>query len=169
MNLSLVTISSGFSPVSCSRQVVITSQSLSSDPATLHRLSTRYAACSWSYAQKQREKKSPLDFLPRFIIFTQDYKTKRRHHLTLHVEGDEELNELCSSTALSVAVGSRNHSGQSETQRHNSPEQDGDNSILLSGPSAAREKECRRSSTCHREKLRLPTPGLWVWHKSADR
>lgn len=36
------------SPVSCSKNAVIVSQSLSSDPATPHRLSTKYAPCSWN-------------------------------------------------------------------------------------------------------------------------
>lgn len=42
------TVLSCCSPVSCSRNAVIVSQSLSSDPATPHRLSTRYVPCSWN-------------------------------------------------------------------------------------------------------------------------
>lgn len=41
------------SPASCSRNAVIVSQSLSSDPATPHRLSTRYVACSWSCQESE--------------------------------------------------------------------------------------------------------------------
>lgn len=41
------------SPASCSRNVVIVSQSLSSDPATPHRLSTRYAPCSWNCQENE--------------------------------------------------------------------------------------------------------------------
>lgn len=46
--LVLCAVLSRSSPASCSRNAVIVSQSLSSDPATLHRLSTRYAPCSWN-------------------------------------------------------------------------------------------------------------------------
>lgn len=44
----MFTVLSCSSPSSCSRKVVIVSQSLSSDPATCQRLSTRYAPCSWN-------------------------------------------------------------------------------------------------------------------------
>lgn len=37
-----------YSPASCRRNAVIVSQSLSSDPATPHILSTRYSPCSWN-------------------------------------------------------------------------------------------------------------------------
>lgn len=42
------------SPVSCNSSVVMVSQSLSSDPAADHRLSTRYAPCSWNCGERGR-------------------------------------------------------------------------------------------------------------------
>lgn len=49
----LLTVTSCSSPESCSRSPVIVSQSLSSDPATPHRLSTRYAPCSWNCQESE--------------------------------------------------------------------------------------------------------------------
>lgn len=71
-------------PFSCSSSDVMLSQSLSSAPAHCHRLSTRYAACSWNWEGHGIKALRTTDHSAPKWRRTPD------QHLSVDEEGDEE-------------------------------------------------------------------------------